>query len=205
MKKKILAGVLACILLIGIGVGGTLAWLTAQTNDVVNTFTSSDIDITLEESTTEYQMIPGHSIAKDPLVTVVDGSEDCWLFVKIEKSANYDTYLEEYAVAEGWTELDGEDGVYYRYVLATDATKSFYVLAGNEEIDGMENGRVVVKTSVEKDDMQAIDGVNADGNADQAELDARPTLTFTAYAVQYYQSNGDPFAVADAWANRSTT
>jgi len=27
-----------------------------------------------------------------------------------------------------------------------------------------------------------------------------PTLTFTAYAVQYYKTNNTPFTVAEAWA-----
>ena len=47
MNKKIIATVGACALCVGLGVAGTLAWLTDTTDEVKNTFTTSDIDITL--------------------------------------------------------------------------------------------------------------------------------------------------------------
>ena len=42
---KFLALILALALLAGTAVGGTLAWLTADTETVENTFTASDIQI----------------------------------------------------------------------------------------------------------------------------------------------------------------
>ena len=93
MKKKTLLLLLALVLVIGGVIGGSLAWLTDTTNDVVNIFTTSGIDITLEESEDlDLTMVPGYTIEKDPMVTVLDGSEDCWLFVKLEKSANFDNF-----------------------------------------------------------------------------------------------------------------
>ena len=86
MKKKAMALVLALgLVVVGI-VGGTMAWLTAEATEVKNVFTDSDINITLTETglnqnnENSYKMIPGHTITKDPKVTVVEGSEDCWLF-----------------------------------------------------------------------------------------------------------------------------
>lgn len=153
-------------------IGGTLAWLVDKTEPVVNTFTPSDINIGLTETTEDYKMVPGCDIAKDPKVTVNKGSEACWLFVKIEKSANYDTYLNGYTVADGWTALTGVDGVYYREVAENDtADQSFYVLKGK---DGYTNGYVTVKDSVTKAQMNAL---NAEGAS-------KLTLTFKAYAVQ---------------------
>ena len=121
MKKKGLAMVLALVLLAVCAVSGTLAWLTAKSDVVTNTFTTSDIKVELKETTgTEYKMIPGYTISKDPKATVLAGSEDCYLFVKLEKSSNFDTYL-EYAIADGWTKLDGvADTVYYRVVDGTN-------------------------------------------------------------------------------------
>ena len=84
MKKKTLALVLALTLLVAGVVGGTLAWLTDQTAEVKNTFTVGDINIGLTETTADYKMIPGNTIAKDPTVTVKANSEACWLFVKVE-------------------------------------------------------------------------------------------------------------------------
>ena len=66
MKKKTIALVLACVICVGIGIGGTLAWLTATTDDVTNTFTTSDINITLAETKTDFKMVPGCTIEKDP-------------------------------------------------------------------------------------------------------------------------------------------
>lgn len=177
MKKKTIALVLTCILCVGIGVGGTLAWLTANSTPVVNTFTTSDISITLSESANlDLKMVPGHTITKDPQVTVDNSSEDCWLFVKIDKSDNYGTYLADYVVATGWEPV--ETGVYGRKVFKTDTTKTFYVL---------EDNKVAVLDTVTKTDMTAANTTP-------------PTLTFTAYATQLYKDNTNQFSAADAWA-----
>lgn len=172
--KKVILSVAAIALIVCCAVGGTLAWLTATTTPVVNTFTCGDINITLAETTTDYKMVPGRKIAKDPKVTVEAGSEDCWLFVKIEKNSVYDTYLEDYAVATGWTQLmNGTTpvtGVYYRLAKAGDA---FYVLAG-DGTGTLKNGYVTVKDTVNKTQIEALKVTGA----------TAPTLTFTAYAVQ---------------------
>lgn len=173
MKKKTIALVMAAIMLFGTAVGGTLAWLMDTTDEVENVFTDSHVLIDLTETTgAEYKMVPGSEIDKDPTVSVLEGSENCWLFVKIEESANLDTYI-DYTVAKGWTALDGVDGVYYRENVS--AGETFSVLEGDV---------VTVKTSVTEADMAAA-------------KDAAPTLTFTAYACQY-----ENVATADAaWAN----
>ena len=105
MKKKGLAMLLALVLLAVCAVSGTLAWLTAKSDTVTNTFTTSDITVKLEESTgTSYKMIPGYTITKNPKAWVVKGSEECFLFVKLEKSANFDDFM-TYVMADGWTQL----------------------------------------------------------------------------------------------------
>lgn len=181
MKKKSLALVLALAMIVVCVVGGTLAWLTATTPEVKNTFTTSDVDITLTETTgTSYQMIPGYTIAKDPKVTVLAGSEKCFLFVKVVKSTNFDTFM-TYEMADGWTALDGVNGVYYRVVDTAGMGTPYSVLA---------NDQVTVKDTVTKADMNAL-------KADDA---IQPTLTFTAYACQYNNSNGTHFDAAAAWA-----
>lgn len=155
-------------------IGGTVAWFTATSDSVVNTFTYGDINIGLAETTTDYKMVPGNTIAKDPKVTVVGGSEACWLFVKVEKSANFDDFM-TYEMANGWTALDGHPGVYYREVASTEADTSFDVLLNNQ---------VQVKEGVTKTQLNDLTTAT------------RPTLTFTAYAVQ--RDNIDD--AATAWA-----
>ena len=176
-SRKAFLFALAAVLLIGCSVGGTLAWLTAKTDAVTNTFTVGDIDITLAETTTDFKMVPGCTIAKDPKVTVKANSEACWLFVKIEES-NVDDFI-TYNVAEDWTALTDVNGVYYRKVEATTDDTAFDVLADNQ---------VTVKDTVTKEMMNVL-----------TTEEIYPTLTFTAYACQLYRSNNDPFEVAEAW------
>ena len=141
---------------------GAIAWLTDQTQEVKNTFTVGNIDIDLAETADDFKMVPGNDIAKDPVVTVKAGSEDCWLFVKIDESANLADFI-AYEVADGWTALEGEDGVYYREVAAAEEDVAFSVLAGDT---------VHVLDTVTKEQMDALT------------QETYPTLAFTAYAVQ---------------------
>lgn len=161
MKKKVLS-IVAVVLVLCCAIGGTLAWLTDKTASVKNTFTVGDINIELTETTTNYKMVPGNTISKDPKVTVKANSEACWLFVKVDKSANFDSFM-TYDMADGWTELPSVTGVYYREVAATTAATDFSVLKGDS---------VSVKDTVTKADLNALT------------QNTFPTLTFTAYAVQ---------------------
>ena len=162
MKKK-LTTVLAIVLVVALSVAGTYAYLTDKTDAVENTFTVGNVDIKLAETTGDsYKMVPGTTIKKDPMVTVEADSEACWLFVKVEKSANFDSFL-TCNMAEGWTALPNVDGVFYRTVEASGTDQVFPVLA---------NDTVSVKSDVTKAMM--------DGLTDAT----RPTLTFTAYACQ---------------------
>lgn len=167
ISTKTLVALLSLVLLLGCSLGGTLAWLSDSTDPVINTFTVGDIKIELTETQREYKIVPGVNIAKDPKVTVKANSEACWLFVKIEESANWPDEL-TYAVATGWEELEG--GVYYRKVGASDNAQEFYVLAGEGE-GVYANGMVTVSDTLTKSELQELASNN-------------PTLTFTAYAVQ---------------------
>ena len=177
MKKKSIAVVLALVLLVCCAVGGVLAWLTATTGPVVNTFTVGNVNIDLTETKDDFKMVPGNTIDKDPKVTVVGGSEDCWLFVKVDEStepqlSKYIAYTVDSTV---WKALPGEEGVYYCEVTASADNQEFNVLTGN---------KVTVKTDVTKTMMDSISGENA----------PKPTLTFTAYACQ--KANFDTAAAA---------
>ena len=165
MKKKTLALLLALVLVFGAAVGGTIAYLTDTTGPVTNTFTVGNINIDLAETATDFKMVPGCDITKDPKVTVVANSEACWLFVRIDESTNLDDFI-SYTVASGWTQGDGTNipsNVWYRSVTASATDQTFSVLTGD---------KVAVKDTVTKTMM--------DGLTDNT----RPTLTFTACAVQ---------------------
>lgn len=191
--SKIVVLSLALSLLLCAVVGSTVAWLVANTDPVINTFTYGDINITLEETdtnkdgdnnpnTNNYPMLPGNPIKKDPKITFLANSENAWLFVKLEETANFDDFM-TYEVADGWTALDNVDGVYYREAVKSDTDAVFNVLK-----EDAEQNTVFVKDEVTKEMLNALDsGVTS----------SYPTLTVTAYAVQ---RDSNITTATDAWA-----
>lgn len=185
ISKKVLILIAALILVIGGVVGGTVAWLVDSTGPVTNTFTVGDIDIDLTENTgNSYKIVPGVDIEKDPTVTVSANSEKCYVFVKVEEK-NWPAVADSnnakkvnYAIATGWTELTGitlpeNTTVYYREVNNSTSAQEFPILLNN---------KITVSDTLTK----------AEANA----IATEPTLTFTAYAVQYEGMTD----AANAWA-----
>ena len=193
VTSKTLVLALVLMMVVGATIGGTIAWLTDTSDTVVNTFTDSDIEITLAESDTDlntageqhdYKMVPGYTITKDPKVTVVTGSEKCYLFVKLEESANFNSFL-TYEIADGWTSLDGVDNVYYRIVDTAEMGTAYSVLKDDQ---------VMVQGTVTKEMMNELKNGTA----------AEPTLTVTAYASQFNKTATESFDVNTAWTNISS-
>ncbi len=181
MKKKI-ALLMAMVMLFAVTTAGTLAWLQAETDPVVNTFTVGNINITLDEAdvddtdedgnvterdkANEYKMIPGQTYTKDPIVTVKADSEDCYLFVKVIELNNTlpgttDKVIEWTMLETGWT-YDATNDVYHRNVALSDTDTPFNLITGDT---------IKISESLTKDILEA-DGFVA------------PTLTFKACAVQ---------------------
>ena len=215
-NRKTVALVLAMLMLVGCVIGGTLAWLTAESTEVTNVFTTSDINLVLTESDTdpntdgnqyEYKMIPGWTIPKDPHITVKAGSEDCWLFVQVTESSTLDKFIEYVVGLEsvvddsdtsdviegGWKQGDGTNiptNVFYRRVTTSANDQVFGVIGYYDESDNFVADTVKVKDDVTKEDMESLKMTGA----------TAPTLTFTAYASQYWKSNKISFDAKDAWA-----
>lgn len=210
--KKIVAALLAAVLLIGVGVGGTLAWLYDFTNEVENTFTVGNINIDLQETVNgesksakeglvkndQFTIIPGTTQPKDPKVIVEENSEDCYVFVKvIEKNTYYNgVQYVNWGIHSGWKLLltDALDGgkVYYRVYSANTADQEYPVLDGN---------KVTYSENLTK---QQIDALQTHINNDYVEpSDGLPSLTFKAYAVQMNYSNSEgttvEFTPEQAW------
>lgn len=177
MKKKIVALALVFCLSLAIGVGGTLAYLTATTQTVTNTFTvgnvsfdtaaldEADVDVYGVKETVsdgeggtkdaprvtanKYKLIPGHTYVKDPTIHIGAGSENAWLFVKVENGisaieATGDTTIASQMAAKGWAAVPTDSNIYYwptqvtanqdvvvfeSFKLATDAAVANYANA----------------------------------------------------------------------------
>ena len=194
MKKRPVKGIalaLVLVLLLGCGIGGTIAWLLDTTPTVTNTFTVGKVDLTLVESpyddtnntygspeegvTNDYPMIPGNTYKKDPKVTVTANSEDCWLFVVVEKENNPDTYLTYALELTGWTPVPNETNAYYREVKKSDTTRSWPLLKGNSTYA---DGYITVKDTIVNDSSTDASAVKMPTAGNE------PKLVFTAYAVQ---------------------
>ena len=192
--KKTMTAVLAMMLIMAMTVAGTYAYLTS-TDSVTNTFTVGKVAITLDEAKTdaygvadttvarvkanEYKLIPGREYDKDPTVHVEAGSEECYVFVKIENgiAAIEDTTepIADQIETNGWTLLPGETGVYYRVQAAIP-----------------ENGNAVPLPVFGRFAIKADADVSTYGDAE---------LIITAYAIQ----KDGIFTAAAAWAALNPT
>ena len=171
-----------------VSIGGTMAWLQASTTEITNTFSTSNIEIDLDETTgTEYQIIPGSKITKDPLITA-SSNAPYYVFAKLTKSANWPEEM-TYAITEGWTSLtagDGEtisnyndsvDAIYYKAMdkgVALTKDNGGYILASNQ---------ILVDSTMLESDMPT----------------EAPTLTVKAYAIQQANSSTTTFSPVAAW------
>ena len=180
-KSKALLLTLCAVLLVAASVMGTLAYLTS-TDEVQNTFTVGQVQITLDEKDTDnstpdadrdkanaYHLLPGNEYEKDPTVHVNAVSEDSWIFVKVENgiaafeavtSTEENGYkrISDQITANGWTALDGVANVYYK-PYTKSATGSDLIVFSNFKIADTAN------------DVQGWATLNA-------------TVNITAYAVQ---------------------
>lgn len=177
---KIAALIAAIVLVIGCTAGGTVAWLVSKPDPITNVFTVGDINAELTETKTEFKIVPGVNIAKDPVATVTANSEDCYLFVELTEE-NWPNFTEKdsttrkvkYEIAKGWTKLESADGVYYREVTKNDTEdQAFHVL---------KNDQVTVSSTLTKKEAN--------------DIQKAPKLTVAVYAVQK-ESMG---SAADAW------
>lgn len=198
--KKVILTILSAALIVALSVTATLAWLKDTTKIVTNTFAVGDINIDLVETvggTSQsaatadvtndgFKIVPGAVESKDPKVIVEENSEDSFVFVKVEESnvtVDGVTYV-TYTIAEGWEPLndtnnDGiaDDGVYYREYTG-DEEAVYPILTGNQ---------VSYSKDLTKAQLEALNG-------------AKPSLKFTAYAIQKQGEGTAVFTAADAWA-----
>lgn len=232
---KSMALLLAMVLLVGCAIGGTLAWLTDKTDEVKNTFTTSNIDIELTETgttkddttgneTRNYKMVPGWTLSKDPKVTVKAGSEDCYLFVKVATTGKAKVGTTEYGI-----------GDYLAYNLrfeATDLTEGtwtkgtgtgeggngvpedvYYIklenITADKEFALLLSGSLTfeeVTYSWKNNEVLVKPSVTKEMmDAMEATTATKPSITFTAYASQLYKQSGTEFTAAEAWANVNPT
>ena len=208
MKKKLLIMSVAMVLVCAFAVGMTIAYLTS-TDRVVNTFTVGNVQIKLDEAevnpdgtlvpnadrvkANSYKLIPGHTYNKDPMVTVLRGSESSYIkmTVTFTKSAALDAifgtdganltsifkgYNPANWIYKGNTEDTGNDTRTYEFWYKEAVAAPTADVALDALFDS-----ITVPHTITNDQLATIQGM---------------TITVNAYAIQ-----ADGFDnAADAWA-----
>jgi len=183
MKKtlKIVTLAVCALLLVAIGVAGTIAYFT-WTGTVENTFTVGKVTATLDEAKVDeygvkdgdkrvsegntFNVIPGHTYTKDPVITIGANSEDAWVFVKVDNEiAALETTTAAKTIdgqlkANGWTAYTVA-GVYYKsYTKSAADTKlatfTTFTVATTVE-NGAEGGKITVSAyAIQKDGIATV-------------------------------------------------
>lgn len=210
MKKRQLAKLgLTLGLVAAVGVGGTMALLTAETDEVTNTFTVGDgltaADLELDETNiknpegarvkenTYENLTPSMSFVKDPQVRISEKAADCYAFIKV---SGVDEFLAAVKDAEitgwntGWklynkeTEDSKRDGIYY-WQPDADATEGLKVSVGNNAFSQYVFQGIAL-------------GKNAElYNTDGTKKDSIPEIKIDACAVQAAGTNAWNDAVSE--------
>ena len=169
---KVLAIALCAVTLVVGSVAATVAYLTDKTDPVRNTFTVGKIQI---ELTQEYPlnnavMVPGQTYDVDAKVSVLSGSESCWLFIKVDKQPErFDDYLSYAVDGANWTQLKDAVG--------NDVPDVYYV----EVSEGDAYGGTAYDVNI---DVTANPDCTQEQYSALLASDGAPKLSLTAYAVQ---------------------
>lgn len=117
--KKTLTIALSMVLVAAIAVTGTLAFLTDESDILVNKFTFGNTEVEIAEPTwtaalggeEAMKVVPGETVAKDPTITV-KGTEEVYVYAYVNNAlADYVTIG---TIGANWTPVVGLDGL-YRY------------------------------------------------------------------------------------------
>ena len=227
--KKILALLLCAVLLVGASVAGTLAYLTDK-HDVTNTFTVGKVDIKLTENGQEaglnLHLVPNVPVDKEPVVTVLKDSEDCYVRVKVTVDVS-DSWTPEAAKAAGWM----SEGQEFAEAFNNWATRfaENYLITGSEkgfnrtnwEVSGPDvasnaktvtyilyykdnaGSKIVPKSTSDTELPAVFEQVVAPAKLtnDQLALLAGMTIKVEAHAIQAGSFNGDATAAWTAFDN----
>ena len=207
MKKKLMT-VLALVLVIAMSVAGTYAYLTSA-DEVVNTFTVGDVQIKLDEAKVDangvavtpaervkansYKLLPGHTYNKDPMVTVLKGSESSYvkMTVTFSNAAELDAIFDPKG-ADMTSIFNGYDSTNWIYKGNTENT------GDNTRTYEFWYKEAVAAPTADVALDALFDSITVPGtiNNDQLATIKGMTITVNAYAIQ-----ADGFANAEAaWA-----
>lgn len=207
-RSKALLLALCAVLLVAATIFGTMAYLTS-TDTVTNTFTVGKVNIKLDEAKAnpdgslvanadrvkenQYKLLPGHTYNKDPMVTVLSGSESS--YVKMTVTFSKAKELDAIFAPDGADMLKIFNGYDAANWIAKGNTKD--ATANTRTYEFWYKEAVAAPTAdVALDAL--FDSITVPGEITNEQLATieRMTITVNAYAIQ-----ADGFAdAAAAWA-----
>lgn len=189
-RNRIVLTAVAALLLVTVAIGSTVAWLTAKSDVVTNTFSSTNIRVMIQEheydqmnetlnlsipvqQNSGYKLFPGGTVPKDPYVNVFGAN--CYVFVEVFNNAS------DYVIvtpSEKWARV-GETNIWGYIGSNTDGKME--AVAPSDENTGMytegleflKDNKVTVKTSVTNAMLKTL-----------SEKPEKYSLVFKAYALQ---------------------
>ena len=207
-KSKALLLTLCAVLLVTASMLGTMAYLTS-TDEVKNTFTVGQVKIKLDEAkantdgslvagaarvkANSYKLLPGHTYNKDPMVTVLNGSEAS--YVKMTVTFSKANELDAIFAPNGadliniFNGYDSANWIYKGNTKDAAADTRTYEFWYKEAVSAP-------TADVALDAL--FDSITVPGTITNAQLETIEgmTITVNAYAIQ-----ADGFTdAADAWA-----
>lgn len=194
MKKNIIFTVVAVALVAVLAIGATAAYMT-DGEEVVNTFTVGDLDITLyepewDDTTDGKEMEPGYEAEKDPTVKAIDGKSYMRLTVEFVETDDNDMTADRVAKIMETINYNGAVGVNADFTKdTTRSTDTKYVYNYNGEF-------------VEGDEVVLFDTVKIPTEWNQNDLAELGTykLVIRAEAIQSYSFDTaeDAYTALDA-------
>ncbi|MDO4516184.1 MAG: SipW-dependent-type signal peptide-containing protein [Bacillota bacterium] len=196
MKKKIVLMATSLVLVAALAVGGTLAYLTANTASIDNTFTVGNITAELTETFNTDgnndgepdkwvgKIVPGGEDDKDPTITINQGSEPCYVYVCITNTVK----VGENVVATpnisdtNWeTIATKNDMTLYRYG-SNDVAQVVNAASADQPISVFT--KVAYAGSIDKDQIKTLENkkITVQGYAHQSGTDLQTTADNAAKA-----------------------
>ena len=197
--KAFIAAVAVITVLILGAIPVTYSYLTASSETVINTFAGGAISLTLDEAKVDtdgnpldgelrvqentYKVIPGETLYKDPTVTVLEGSEVCYVYLYVENQLDEDYFTLNYS--EDWIQI------------ATTGTRTLYVY--KTIVDASEGDvkltpiftTVAVSGELTGEQIEAMGEVMVNVQAYAIQAEGVDLATATQMAADYFEAEFD--------------
>lgn len=179
-QKAVIASLLLAVIA-AMTISPTLSWLSDTSDSVVNTFAGGAISIKLDEALVDpngktvegdsaqrvlensYKYIPGAVLDKDPTVTVLKGSEECYVFMCVDNELN-DLFTINYDTTSWLKVASNGNKTVYIYKSSINA-----LMTDNDVVLNPIFTTITVSQNLTSQDVEEI---------------GQKTVTATAYAVQ---------------------